>query len=166
MTIKKAVVAAVLVSVAMSSVGVLAAPKDPDEPVLPLSKTQRKALRAEMREMMESVAEMGPALAMGEWDTAAQRALLIRDSHMLKQKFTPEQLTEFGRALPKDFDARNASFHQHADLLAQAAKQQNRELAVFHFSRMIEGCGDCHTRYATHVLEGFRPASPGANGGS
>lgn len=160
MNFKNTVVAAVLVTMAGTAIGASAASRDPDEPVLPLSKTQRKALRAEMREMMESVAEMGPALAMGEWDTAARRALLIRDSHMLKQKFTPEQMTEFGRALPKDFEARNASFHQHADLLAQAANQQNRELAVFHFSRMIEGCGDCHTRYATHVLEGFRPPTP------
>lgn len=134
-----------------------AAPKA-EAPVLPLSPKLRAALMAEMAGVKEGVADLSGFLAMGEWAAAAQRAERIRDSYIIKQKLSREELEELERALPADFVEKDSQFHRHADGLAHAALEHNYELEVFYFSRMLEGCGACHARYATHVFEGFKPA--------
>lgn len=134
------------------------APKAVGAPALPLSPKLHAALVAEMAGVKEGVAELSASLAMGEWEAAARRAERIRDSYILKQKLTPAELEELERALPADFAERDEAFHRHAEGLAHAAKARNYELAVFYFSKMMEGCGSCHARYATHVFKGFRRA--------
>jgi len=106
----------------------------------------------------EGVAELSGLIAMGDWKAAAQRAERIRDSYIMKQKLTPGELEDLERALPADFVEKDSQFHRHADGLAHAALEHNYELEVFYFSKMIEGCGACHARYATDVLKGYKPA--------
>jgi hypothetical protein len=129
-------------------------------PVLALTPKLRAALVAEMGGIRQGMSVLAPALAMGEWETVAGQAERIRDSYIMQQKLSPAELQELERVLPADFVVRDAGFHQHAEGLAHAARAHNSELAVFYFSRMLEGCGACHARYATHVLPGYRSAEP------
>jgi hypothetical protein len=132
-------------------------------PVLALTPKLRAALVAEMGGIRQGMSVLAPALAMGEWETAAAQAQRIRDSYIMQQKLSPAELQELERVLPADFADRDARFHQHAEGLAHAAHAHDSELAVFYFSKMLEGCGGCHARYATHVLPGHRPEQPAAH---
>ena len=129
-------------------------------PVLTLTPKLRAALVAEMVGVKAGVAEISVSLASGEWEKTAQRALLIRDSYIMKQKLSPAELEQLERSLPADFVAMDAGFHRQAEGLAHAAHAQDHELAVFYFSKMLEGCGSCHAAYATHTFAGFRRAEP------
>lgn len=133
-------------------------------PVLALSPKLRAALVAEMAGIKEELAVLAPAIAMGDWDVATKRAERIRDSYIMKQKLSRADLEELERALPPDFAEMDARFHRHAEGLAHAAATQNHELSVFYLSRMLEGCGSCHARYATHVLKGFKQPEPAGHG--
>jgi hypothetical protein len=125
-------------------------------PVLTLSPKLRGALIAEMAGVKQGVAEITGFLATGEWGATAQRAERLRDSYIMKQKLTRTELEELERALPANFVEMDEAFHRHSDGLARAAKARNYELAVFYFSKMMEGCGNCHAHYATHVFQGFK----------
>jgi len=137
-----------------------AVPKAVGTPELSLSPKLRAALVAEMAGVKEGVAGLSTSLATGEWEAAAQRAERIRDSYIMKQKLTPAELEELERALPADFAGMDSRFHRHAEGVAHAAMEHNYELAVFYLSKMMEGCGACHARYATHTLKGFKQADP------
>lgn len=159
-------IAAVLV---MATAGVLAATslaQTPDNsasksadpaPVLPLSANHRAALIAEMLGVKAGVADLAGTIAMGQWAATAKQAQRIRDSYIMKQKLTATELEKLEHALPADFIEKDSQFHQHADGLAQAAMEHDYELEVFYFSKMMDGCGACHARYATHVFMGFKP---------
>lgn len=157
-TVLGIVVMGVLVAVSVALAQDHAAPKAAGAPALSLSPKLRAALVAEMAGVKEGVAELSASLAMGEWDAAARRAERVRDSYIMKQKLTRAELEELERALPTDFAEMDDAFHRHAEGLAHAAKARNYELAVFYFSKMMEGCGNCHARYATHVFKGFTQA--------
>lgn len=150
------VVAGVLATLSVALAQDSAAPKTAETPVLSLSPKLRAALVAEMAGVKEGVAELSALLAMGEWDAATRRAERIRDSYIMKQKLSRAELEELERALPTDFAKMDDAFHRHAEGLVHAAKARNYELAVFYFSKMMEGCGNCHARYATHVFKGFK----------
>jgi len=137
-----------------------AAPAGGQGAALTLAPTLRAALVAEMAGLKTGVADISVFLASGEWDKAAERATRIRDSYIMKQKLSPADLEQLERSLPPDFVAMDERFHQHAEGLAQAARKRDQELAVFYFSRMLEGCGGCHARYATHTFPGYRATEP------
>lgn len=129
-------------------------------PVLALTPKLRAALVAEMVGVKTGVAELSVSLASGEWEKTAQQATRIRDSYIMKQKLSRTELEQLERSLPADFVAMDERFHRHAEGLAHAAHAQDHELAVFYFSKMLEGCGSCHAGYATHTFAGFRRAEP------
>ncbi len=130
-----------------------------EAPVLPLPPKHRAALMAEMAGVKEGVVELSGLIATGEWKAAAQRAERVRDSFIMKQKLSRAEIEELERALPADFIEIDSQFHRHADGLAHAAMAHNYELEVFYYSRMMEACGACHERYATHVFKGFKPSN-------
>jgi cytochrome c556 len=130
------------------------------EPALTLSPKLRAALLAEMAGLKAGVAELSVSLANGEWDKTAERATRIRDSYIMKQKLSRAELEQLERSLPADFVAMDQRFHRHAEGLAQAAHRQDHELAVFYFSKMLEGCGSCHASYAAHTFPGYRRTQP------
>lgn len=132
----------------------------PEAVKLALTPRLRAALQAEMAGLRTGIAELADTLASGEWDRTAAHAARIRDSYILKQKLSRAELDRLERSLPADFLAMDERFHRHAGNLAHAAREHDHELAVFYYSRMLEGCGGCHARYATHVFPGFRQAEP------
>ena len=135
------------------------APKVAKTSVLPLPAKHRAALVAEMRGVKAGIAELSGSIAMGEWKATAQQAERIRDSYIMKQKLTSRELAELEHALSADFIDKDSEFHRHADGLAHAALAHNYELETFYFSKILEGCGACHTRYATDVFKGFKLAN-------
>lgn len=149
------VIAAVIAALSLVQAQDQVAPQTANAPVLPLSAKHRAALIAEMLGVKAGVAELSGSIAMGEWKATAQQAERIRDSYIMKQKLTSAELEELEHALPADFIDKDSEFHHHADGLAQAAAAHNYELEVFYYSKMMDGCGGCHTRYATHVFKGF-----------
>jgi len=134
-----------------------------ETPVLVLTPKLRDALVAEMAGLKGGIAELAMALSGGEWDKLARRAERIRDSYIMKQKLSTEEIAQLHRALPAEFLGLDERFHRHAESLAHAAQQHDGELAVFYLSRMTEGCVTCHARYATHVFKGFKPAPQAAH---
>lgn len=127
-----------------------------DRPLLHLSPKLRAALVAEMVGLKQGAGELAALLATGEWEAAAVRAERVRDSYIMKEKLSPPERAELVHALPADFVALDGRFHRHAGGLAQAARARDADLAVFHYTKMLEGCMSCHSRYATHTLSGFR----------
>ncbi len=152
------VIAGVLAAAGVALAQEHAAPKAEGTAVLPLSPKLRVALVAEMVGVKAGVAELSGLIAMGEWEAAAQRAEHIRDSYIMKQKLSRAELEELEQSLPGDFVEMDSQFHRHADGLAHAALEHNYELEAFYFSKMMEGCGACHARYATDVFKGYKPA--------
>lgn len=150
-------IAGVIATTSLAQTPHSAASKTADAPVLPLSANHRAALIAEMLGLKTGVAELSGSIAMGQWTATAAQARRIRDSYIMKQKLTIAELEKLEHALPADFIEKDSQFHRHADGLAHAAMEHNYELEVFYFSKMMEGCGACHARYATHVFKGFKP---------
>lgn len=145
-----------LAAAALSIMAAAAAPA-PAQKGLALPPKLRGALVTEMSGVRQGVSEIAASLGSGDWEMVARRADRIRDSYLLKQALTNAELATLERNLPRDFLERDASFHARADGLARAARAKDYELAVFYFSRMLEGCYGCHTRYAADALSGFRP---------
>ncbi len=129
-------------------------------PTLDLPPKLRAALVAEMGGLREGIADIAVKLASGEWEAVAARATRIRDSFIMKQKLSREELAHLERALPAEFLALDEQFHRHADSLAEAAHRKDGELATFYFYKMTEGCLQCHARYATHTFKGFGKPAP------
>ncbi len=154
-TLTSIAIAGVIAAASMVQAQDQVAPSVADAPVLPLSTKHRAALTAEMLGVKAGVAELSGSIAMAEWKATAQQAERIRDSYIMKQKLTSSELAELEHALPADFVDKDGEFHRHADGLAHAAEAHNYELEVFYFSKIMEGCGACNTRYATHVFKGF-----------
>ncbi len=155
--IGKIIISILIVAVSVAQAQAQVAPKEAVAPVLPLSAKHRAALIAEMLGVKAGVAELSGSIAMGEWKAAAQQAERIRDSYIMKQKLSNEEIEELEHALPADFIEKDSEFHRHADGLAHAARAHDYELEVFYYSKMMEGCGACHARYATDVFKGFKP---------
>lgn len=130
---------------------------------LALSPKLRAALVAEMAGLKASVAELSVSLTSGEWEKTAERAARVRDSYIMKQKLSAAELEQLERSLPEDFIAMDERFHQHAEGLAHAAQMRDHELAVFYFSKMLEGCGSCHAKYAAHTFPGYRQTEPASH---
>lgn len=129
-------------------------------PTLDLPPKLRAALVAEMGGLREGIADIAVQLASGEWEAVANRATRIRDSFILKQKLSREELAQLEHALPAEFLALDEQFHRHADSLAKAAHRKDGELAAFYLYKMTEGCVGCHARYATHTFKGFGGVKP------
>lgn len=132
-------------------------------PVLDLPVALREALLAEMAGLRERVAALAAQLATGEWTQAAETARQVRDSYIMKQKLSDAELEALGRVLPAQFAALDARFHRHAEGLAHAAEARESELALYYLGKMLEGCQQCHSLYATHTLTGFEAPRPEAH---
>jgi hypothetical protein len=135
-----------------------------ESPTLRLAPKLRTALLAEMAGLKRETAGLATDLAAGEWASVAARSARVRDSYVMKQKLAAAELDQLEHGLPADFHAADSAFHRHADRLAQAAHERDRELAVFYFSKLMEGCVDCHARFARHRFPGLGPEMVPAHG--
>ena len=85
----------------------------------------------------------------------------IRDSFILKQKLTEEQIAELHHTLPAEFLEMDRTFHSTAGKLAHAAHQQDGELVHFYYYRLHSQCTKCHSKYASERFPSFQKKKPG-----
>ena len=111
-----------------------------------------------MREIATGVQNIALAVATADWKAVHDTSDKIRRSYVMEQKLTPDQTQELAHALPAHFTQLDAEFHQQAAKLGAAASAHNAELAVFHYSRLVEHCAGCHAIYARSRFPGC--ASP------
>lgn len=115
-------------------------------------------LQAEMREITVGVQKVPVAIAQGDWETLEQTGQSIRSSYIMAKTLTSEQKQTLKSTLPARFKQLDSAFHSRAGQLAQAARARDSELASYHYSRLIEGCAQCHSLYAREKFPGFAPA--------
>lgn len=125
-----------------------------------LSPALMDLLRAEMREISAGMQAISLSLATADWQSIRETSGKIRDSYIMKKTLTPAQKEELKHALPERFKHLDGAFHQRADKLAEAAVNRDAEAATFHYSRMIEGCVNCHSVYAQSRFSGFSSEEP------
>lgn len=113
-----------------------------------LSAPLREALSQEMLALQSGMMTIIPAFAAGSWTEVAATARRMEQSYILKQALSAEQREELHRLLPAGFLELDAQFHYLAGMLEHAASNRKPELAAFYFSRMMEACATCHSRYA------------------
>jgi hypothetical protein len=126
-----------------------------------LSPETTELLIKEMRELQEGMKKIVPALSAGEWEKIASIGKQMRDSYIMKDSLTEEQMHELHESLPATFQELDHSFHHSAGLLAQAADKQDKEKVSYYYFKMTEACVECHTIYATHKFPEFlKPNNP------
>jgi len=112
-------------------------------------------LSEEMLAIEEGLGELMTAIAAGNWPQVAETSENIERSYILAQRLTAEQFEELGRILPPRFKALDSAFHGSAGKLAQAARERDAELAVFHSYKLMEACVECHATFASTRFPGF-----------
>ena len=76
----------------------------------------------------------------------------------MAKALTKDQAEALEAALPGRFKQIDSDFHARAGMLARAAESRDFELASYHYSRLIEGCAQCHSLYASDRFPAFGPA--------
>ena len=120
-----------------------------------LSPDLHNLLRAEMREIASGIQGVALSLATADWKSIQKTSAKIRASYIMENKLTPTQADELNKALPEQFKRLDAEFHQRAEKLRLAAVERDSELVVFHYSRLLESCTQCHSAYASKQFPGF-----------
>lgn len=134
-----------------------AEPHTPQDGIV-LSPDVLNLLREEMREIASGVQGVALSLATANWRSIEETSNKIRASYIMEKKLTSAQVKELDKALPEQFKRLDAEFHQRAEKLGAAAAAHDPELAIFHYSRLVESCVRCHASFAGKRFPGF--ASP------
>ncbi|GJM45471.1 MAG: hypothetical protein DHS20C21_23130 [Gemmatimonadota bacterium] len=105
-------------------------------------------------------------LVRGEGDQAVRIADQIRDTFLLEQELSGEELAELSSLLPEGFIKKDRSFHDTAKKLSTAADSADFASAIQHYATMTRACVSCHASYATDrfpSLAGSREQEDGAD---
>lgn len=121
-----------------------------------LSPTIRDLLKQEMNSIKQGMTEIFHAYMEGDYKTVSTKAKNIEEGFILKQKLTQEQRQELHLALPHGFLNRDKEFHYLARMLSHTAHYEKKELVPFYYSRMMEACGGCHSKYAQERFPKFQ----------
>jgi hypothetical protein len=112
-------------------------------------------LKTEMTQIAVSASKIASAIATGHHGAVAQEATDIADGLILKRSLTDQDKKDLKRAAPAAFLKLDATFHQTAKQLAQAAVKKDSELETFDLSKMLGYCVSCHATYASDKFVGF-----------
>ena len=123
---------------------------------LHLSHDVKVILNQEMKEIEEGMMKIIPAISAGSWETIASIAKNIKDSFILKQKLTEQQIEELHHSLTAEFVEMDRNFHSTAGKLTDAAHQQDGELVNFYFYKLHSQCMTCHSKYASKRFSSFQ----------
>jgi hypothetical protein len=128
-----------------------------------LSEKLQALLVKEMVLIDQGMGELTSAISAGDWKAVAGVASKIEGSFILKQSLSEEDVHQLHKALPDTFVEMDIAFHGRAGDLAHAAHTGDAEMAVYHYSRMLEGCVNCHARYAPASFPGLAVEEPAAH---
>lgn len=123
---------------------------------LDLSPEVLDLLRSEMREIAGGMQAIAYFIATAEWKSIHETSVKIHASYIMDAKLTPDQSRELN-ALPERFKTLDASFHQRAQKLGEAAHARDGEFVAYHYGRMLESCVVCHAEYARNRFPAFSP---------
>ena len=123
---------------------------------LDLSDDTRNLLKQEMTHVKTAMESLVFDVASANWDKIAETGHNIKNSYILKQKLSKQQMHELHMALPDDFQKLDEKFHYYAGMLAHAAKEHDMQLVQFYRYKMNESCTECHARYSGETFTGFR----------
>jgi cytochrome c556 len=123
---------------------------------LHLSPDLKEILNQEMNGIEKGMMAIIPAIAAGNWESIAQLAQKIKDSFILKQKLTENQMNELHHSLPTGFIEMDQKFHSTAEKLAHAAHQSDGELVNFYFYKLHSQCMNCHSKYASERFSNLK----------
>ena len=162
--IKKAVVLAVIVSIPFCFMGIGHSSEIKHHEnhtiekgsELHLSHDVKVILNQEMKEIEEGMMKIIPAISAGSWETISNIANNIKDSFILKQKLTKQQIEELHHSLTAEFVEMDKNFHSTAGKLADASHQQDGELVNFYFYKLHSQCMTCHSKYASKRFSSFQ----------
>jgi len=129
--------------------------------IVDLSPELRDLLSREMRQLQKGMTEILPLYVSGEWAEIVPIASKMKNSYVLKQSLSDEQMHELHTKLPGGFIQLDKQFHYLSGMLEHAAETGKPELIGFYFSKMSEACVSCHTQYATHRFPALAPATKG-----
>ena len=110
----------------------------------------RWALRKEMKLLERGMTTIIPAYIAGNWGEIESVAKAMKQSDLLNQNLSKEQLAQLHATLPATFLEKDKNFHYLAGMLEHAAKNKKEELVNFYFYKMNEACLNCHSQYAQH----------------
>ena len=120
------------------------------EPVGPkLTPRLKDLISQEMRLIDGASAEVFQAIVVGDQAMVAELGREIHASFIIKQSLTDQDKAALKAAVPPEFIALDAEFHDIAAKLAEAADANDvaQELALF--AQMTETCVACHGTYAS-----------------
>jgi uncharacterized protein with von Willebrand factor type A (vWA) domain len=120
-----------------------------------LSPDVRALLGQEMLAIQNGMMSVISAYASGNYAEIASIAEQIKNSYVLEQDMTRQQMHELHQKLPDSFIQLDQQFHSYAGLLEEAARKNNDELIGFYFSKMVDSCADCHSQHAKHKFPAF-----------
>ncbi len=120
-----------------------------------LSSELKHILSMEMNAIQKGMIELVPAIASGNWQKIEEIGEKIRDSYIMKQRLSKDQIEELHHSLPPMFQELDHSFHKAAGMLAHTAKMKNTELVSFYFYKLNDACTKCHSKYATRRFPSF-----------
>jgi hypothetical protein len=120
-----------------------------------LSPELRALLRQEMQALQSGMVSAIPAFISGNLEEVEHIAHSMKNSYILKQSITKEQVHELHSSLPASFLKMDKEFHYLAGMLAHAANRKKLELVNFYFSELTESCVGCHSEHASHRFPGF-----------
>jgi hypothetical protein len=115
-----------------------------------LSPELRKLLTTEMLQLQNGMMSIIPAYVSGNWGEIETVADKMKNSYILKQSLTDDQIKELHASLPDSFIKLDQQFHYLSGMLNHAAKNKKAELVGFYFSKLSETCVSCHAQHATH----------------
>lgn len=121
-----------------------------------MSASLRDLLTQEMSALQYGMMSIIPAYVAGNWGEIETSAGKMKNSYILKQKLTEQQIEEFHSSLPAEFIKQDQNFHYLAGMLEHAAKSGKPELINFYFSEMNRACVSCHTDFATHKFPALK----------
>ncbi|MDZ7661896.1 hypothetical protein [Thiohalophilus sp.] len=136
--------------VVAASIPMRAALAGTNAPVLAGQPELRQLLQQEMQALKKAMAVLSQALPQGEWRSVAETAGQVHDSFIFQQKLTAKDRKTLHQALPEGFIRQDRAFHQQARKLQHAAESRDAELSLFYYSKMLESCVTCHSKFATH----------------
>ncbi len=130
---------------------------EPARSDVPMSAGLQSLFRQEMLALLAGTQQIAAALPVANWKEIGATSAAMRHSYVLEKKLTPEQQDELER-LPEEFRALDEAFHLRAGKLERAASAHDAESVAFQFSRLLEACTECHTKFSKTRFPAFSAA--------
>lgn len=115
----------------------------------------RGLLIQEMQAILEASQQIQAAIVQGHHETVATTAQAIHDSFIMDQQMMDADKQTLLATVPDDFLERDKALHELSADLAKAGRSQDTARQLQGFSKMMQGCVGCHSRYTTARFPGL-----------